>query len=272
MYKLVAMDLDETLLNDQHLVCQRNIDAISQASALGVKIVPSSGRGPGYLGNILEALDLEKENEYSILANGAVIIDNGTNEIIHCDPLSYDSMVELFHFGRSKQLGIEIFTPDKVYFYYVSDSEKERCKTFGKNYAFCEDDNIEIFKNQTIFKMLFVKEDMPYLLSLQDELKPITDNKITVSFSSDRYIELNTLGVNKGKGLKHLANYLNIDIEETIGIGDNFNDMQLIEAAGLGVVVANAREELKEKADYICKSDNNEGGVAEAIETFILNK
>lgn len=271
MYKIVAMDLDETLLNDHHQICERNKMAIQKAKALGVKIVPCSGRGPGFLGSILEELDLEKANEYSILANGGVIVDNANNDIIHCDPLDYDSLEKLFHFGRERNLGIEIFTPDNVYFYYCDENEITRCRSFGKNLVFKEEDDIEIFKDMITFKMLFVKNDMPYLLSLQKELEPITNNKVCVSFSSERYVELNRLGVNKGKGLKHLANYLNIDIQDTIGIGDNFNDIDLIETAGLGATVSNAKVEAKQKANYHCVSDNNEGGVGEVIEKFILN-
>ncbi len=101
---------------------------------------------------------------------------------------------------------------------------------------------------------------------------PITEGNIAVSFSSNRYLELNRIGIDKGVGLRHLANYLNIAIEDTIAIGDNLNDWQMIEAAGLGCAVANAREEIKAISKYVCHSDNNEGAVAEVIETFILNK
>ena len=91
-----------------------------------------------------------------------------------------------------------------------------------------------------------------------------------VSYSSNRFIEFNHTGVNKGTGLMSLAGMLGVKTEETIAIGDNFNDLSMIKAAGLGVGVANSIEGIKKDCDYITKASNDEGAVAEVIEKFIL--
>ncbi|MDF9825509.1 Cof subfamily protein (haloacid dehalogenase superfamily) [Breznakia sp. PF5-3] len=271
MYKLLAMDLDETLFNDQHQIDEGNKKAIAKAREKGVKIVPCSGRGPGFLGTLYDDLDINQEQEYSILCNGAIVIENKTNKIISCSPLTYEKAKELYKFGRSKNLCVQIFTPENVHVFHPDEKEKERIMNFGNNIVFHDDDNIEIFKDETIIKLLFEKEDsMDFLRSLEPELIPITDNFITVSFSSNRYLELNALGIHKGIGLLNLANYLNIDISETIGVGDNYNDVGLIEDAGLGVAVQNAIEPIKNIADVITKTTNNESAIAEVIDTYIL--
>lgn len=120
--------------------------------------------------------------------------------------------------------------------------------------------------------MIFERKDMKYLQSLEKALLPITENAISISFSSNRYMEINRLGIHKGLGLQNLAEYLNVDMKDTIGIGDNLNDIGLIKEAGLGAAVNNAVDEIKNIADYICEADNNEGAVGEVIEKFILNQ
>ncbi|MFR6100713.1 MAG: HAD hydrolase family protein, partial [Longibaculum sp.] len=118
--------------------------------------------------------------------------------------------------------------------------------------------------------VLFETRDMEYLQSLEPLMQDIVKDEVDVSYSSMRYMELNLKGVNKGQGLHDLARLLNIPIEATIAVGDNFNDMAMLEAAGLSVAAGNAVEEVKALCDYTTKADCNEGVVAELIEKFIL--
>lgn len=272
MYKLVAIDLDETLYDDNHIIPQRNIDAINKAKALGVKIVPCSGRTPKFLNNLYSDLDIDENEEYSILGNGGITIENKSNRTIKIHPLPFHKAKELFEFGRAHDLCVQIFLKDQIYVYYADENEKNTIKNFGNVLTFLEKDDLSVIEGKEIIKLLFEKEDMPYLRTLEEPLKPITEGEISVSFSSNRYIELNCHGINKGLGLHDLAEYLNIDISETIGIGDNLNDKELIEQAGLGCAVANAIPLIKEKAEYVCTANNNEGAVGEVIEKFILNQ
>lgn len=270
MYKIVSLDLDETLLDVNKNCCDRNLKAIYEAQKLGVKVVPSSGRTPGFLGTTLQDLNIDKENEYSILGNGSIVVDNGTNEVIFCAPIPFDMVRQLFTFGKEKGLGIQIFTPENVYFYYTNEEEWNRICHLGNNLVRRFDDSCEDLKDKTIIKMLYQKADMPYLKSLAEEMKEMVEGRITISFSSGRYLELNQYGIHKGIGLKALADHLHIDMKDTIGIGDNYNDLGLIQSAGLGCAVANAIEEVKEIASYVCESDCAQGGVGEVIENFIL--
>ena len=100
----------------------------------------------------------------------------------------------------------------------------------------------------------------------------IRDRCVTVSYSSNQYMEFNALGIDKGKGLIDLANKLGIDIKDTIAIGDNYNDISMLKASGLAVGANNAAEDVKNICDYVTMADNNEGVVAEVIERYIFNE
>lgn len=271
MYKLIAIDLDETLFNAQHKIDDENKKAIALAIEKGIKIVPCSGRGPGFLGTLYDDLGINNEQEYSILCNGAIVIENHTSNIISCSPLAYEKALELFAFGRSKDLCVQIFTPDKVYVYFADEEEREVIKHFGDNIIFLDTDETAFLKDEVIIKVLFEKPDsLAYLQTLEEELKPLTEGHITVSFSSNRYLELNALGIHKGIGLLSLANHLGIDISETIGVGDNYNDLGLLEDAGLGVAVQNAIAPVKAIADVVTIADHNQSAIAEVIYEYVL--
>lgn len=277
MYKLVAFDLDGTFFGDDHAVIQRNIDAIKAGMKLGVVMAPCSGRGPGFLSNLFDVLDLNKENEYCILGNGAIIIENDTGKPIYCDKLDHDTVEKVLAYAYEQKLNAQVFTPEQIYFYFTDELEKSRVKGFettnsSHHTVFMETLDTDILKDKTVFKVLYQRIDMEYLHSIKPEIEAIQEGHLDVSFSSDRYLEINVKGTNKGSGLQYLANYLDIPMEETIGIGDSYNDLEMIADAGLGCAVANAIEPAKKIANYICESDHNHGGVGEVIEKFILNK
>ena len=130
--------------------------------------------------------------------------------------------------------------------------------------------NLDFLRHNRLIKILYMSKDFEYLKELEKKMRPMT-TEVDTTFSSDLYLEFNAKGISKGAALMRLAAYLGIKPEETIAVGDSHNDVEMIEAAGLGVYMANADEALKPHANYITKANNNEGGVAEVIEKFILN-
>ena len=125
-------------------------------------------------------------------------------------------------------------------------------------------------KDTPIAKILFQNTDMTYLQQIAKQMKPITKDKVSVSYSSNRYLELNAIGVDKGLGLRELAAHLGIAIEDTMAIGDNLNDYAMLKDAGVAVAVANAVAEIQAISDYVTKANCNEDAVAEAIQKFIF--
>ena len=272
-YKLIACDMDETLLNDNHEICKRNIEMIKRAKEeYGVKFVPATGRGYKSIQKDLQTLGLyDKENEYVLSFNGGAITENHGNKMLKFRGISFSKMKEIFEFGLTKNVCQHVYTKEKVYVYNVSESERERLLYLNFDYTIMSENTVDFLEKEEISKILFQNTDVPYLMSLEAEIKMITDNFCDVSYSSNRYMEFNALGVNKGQGLIDLAKMLNIDIKDTIAVGDNYNDMSMLKVAGLSVEANNAVEDIKKICDYTTKADNNEGVVAELIERFIIN-
>lgn len=270
-YKLIASDMDETLLNDQHEICQRNIDLIMKAKEKGVKFVPATGRGFMSIQRDLKILGLYDEiGEYVISFNGGALTENKENRLLAFEGLSFEKTKEIFEFGLNCDVCQHIYTKDKVYVFNLSDSEAERIKNQKVECTILEENNIDFLKDEPIAKILYQNTDVPYLMSLEPKMKSIWEGECAVSYSSNRYMEFNKIGIDKGKGLKQLAEKLGIDIADTIAVGDNYNDMPMLKVAGLSVAAQNAVQDVKDACDITTQADNNEGVIAEIIERFIL--
>lgn len=268
-YKLIACDLDETLLDSHHGICQRNIELIHKARSLGVKFVPTTGRLFTSVDGVLELLGLDDlAEEYVISANGGIITENKNNQILKMSGLTFEKAKELFEFGKNYDICIQIHTIENIYMFNLN--EDERSRVVGQGVCFEEFENFDTLKDKHIVKVLYETTDVTYLESLAPLLTDIIKDEVSLSYSSSRYMELNQLGVDKGQGLRELAEMLNIPIEATIAIGDHYNDQAMLEAAGLSVAAGNAIDDIKTICDYITIADHNEGVVAEVIEKFIL--
>lgn len=271
MYRLIACDLDETLLNDQHQICQKNIEAIKKATAMGVKFIPATGRGYTSIENVLQTLDLYgKKGEYVLSFNGCALTENSDGKLLAFDGLNFDLAKALFQFGLKKDVCIQVYTKDMVYVYRFNDDERERFHRQGSLYREIATPDITFLKDEPIAKVLYENLDIPYLQSFEKEMASITEGNIAVSYSSNRYVEFNRLGVNKGDAMLKLAAILGIKQEETIAVGDHYNDLPMLMKAGLSVAAGNAVEDVKKVCDYVCHNTNNEGVLAEVIERFIL--
>jgi Cof subfamily protein (haloacid dehalogenase superfamily) len=270
-YKLIASDMDETLLNDQHQICQRNIDLIKKAKAKGIKFVPATGRGFMSIQHDLQTLGLYDESEeYVISFNGGALSENKGNRLMRFEGLSFEKTKQIFEYGLNCDVCQHVYTKDKVYIFNLSESEAQRIKNQKLECEIMTENSIDFLKGEPISKILYQNTDVPYLMSLEPQMKDIWEGACAVSYSSNRYMEFNKIGVDKGCGLQHLCNLLNIDISEVIAVGDNYNDMPMLKVAGLSVAAQNAVDDVKRACDVTTNADNNEGVIAEVIERFIL--
>lgn len=272
MYKLIACDLDETLLNDQKKICARNLEAIKRAKQLfNTYFVPATGRGYSGFNEVLVSLDVyQKPDEYIIANNGSILCENKNFKELSFHAIDFEKAKELFAFAYDEDVCIEIYTATSIYVFHVNDEEMQWINRFKTDVKLCESESIAFLKDIKIAKMIFQNTDMKYLRALQEKITPITNGSITTSFSSSRYLELNAFGIDKGKGLKDLAAHLNIDMKDTIAIGDNYNDISMLKVAGLSVAMANAADDIKKVCDIVTQANHNDGGVGEVIEKYIL--
>ena len=271
MYKIIVCDLDQTLLSDDCTVSRGNVEAIQKARALGVKFVPATGRGYRSIENTLKQLDLlDRENEHDISFNGGAITENKGNRLLHFAGIPFSLAEELYRRGQRYTVCIHVYTGDTVYVYRLWQEEIEfLAGRMPVTEVF--ETGLDFLAGQEIVKVLYMNTDYAYLKRIEAELRDITGD-VDVSYSANRYIEFNRRGVNKGAGLLSLAKLLGVSPEETIAIGDNFNDLSMIQVAGLGVGVRNTVEDMKPLCDYITQATSNENAVAEVIEKFVLGQ
>ena len=272
MYRIIASDLDETLLNDEHVVSRRNVEAIRAARELGVKFVPTTGRGYTSVQGTLDELGLrDAADEYVVSFNGGVVVENRGCQILSMHALPFEVASKLYDRGRAyADVCIHVYTLDTVWVYNYNQAEREYV---GRRMNVVETDapTLDFLRDDTIVKVLYMSFVRSYLERIRDELGEVVD-LLDVSFSGSRYMEFNPRGVTKGAGLMALAARLDVSPEEVMAIGDNANDRSMIEAAGLGVGVANVADDVRAYCDYVCEADNNAGGVGEAIEKFVLGR
>ena len=274
MYRLIACDLDETLLDSEHRIPERVRRAIAAARERGARFVPATGRPFESVDGTLSDLGLlDAPGEYVISFNGGVITENAdtAHPLTSCS-LDADVAERLYEEGVARGLCVHVYTLEHVYLYNYWPEERSYIggrmnivETHEPTLGFVEKNG------EVVVKILFMSLDMDELRRTERELDAsgLTDG-LDVVYSSNRYLEFNAPGINKGAGLLKLAELLGIPADETMAIGDNSNDVPMIRAAGLGVAVANASEEARAAAGYVCADDNDAGGVAEAIERFVL--
>lgn len=273
-YKLVVSDLDGTLLSNFH-VPNSNKSSIQRIREKGIKFCITTGRTIQSTKNILKEIGTyNEENEYSILFNGCVIIENKNNKVLFFKGIDFEISNKLFEIGKKYDVMLLVYSIDNCYVWKSYEKEIERQKSYEELLTFMDDLNINFIKekNIQITKIVFVNEDHNYLLKIKEELDKIFGNEISISTSANMYLEINANNVNKGNALEWLANYLKIDMKETIAIGDNSNDIFMIEKAGIGVCVKNGIDILKNKANYVTEKTNDEGAVKEVLDKFILGE
>lgn len=265
MYRLIATDLDETLLTTDKHVSDADIETIRKMK--DVKFVLATGRGFFSIQNTLKEVGLyDMENEFCISYNGGVITENKGNRIIHLEPLGYPDALKLFEIGQKYDVCIHLYTLDNCFAYRIFENERQYLKNRIKVTEF-EGTDISFIKDDIILKVLYCNSNIDYLREIKEELKLEDENDI--SLSANRYLEFNRKGVNKGLGLRKLAEYLNIPIEETIAVGDSLNDLTMIKEAGLGIGVKNSTIEIISDCDVILDSTNNQSPISEIYERFI---
>ena len=272
MYKIIVCDLDETLISRDRTISPENVKAIKAATKAGVKFVPATGRGYNSVHNTLQELGLDQQpGQYTISYNGGAITENKDEKLLYFQGITFEEAEAIYQRGlQYDHICIHIYTPDQV---WVRNFYPEEIEYLASRQPCTEifNDDIEFLRGKEIVKAIYMNTDYDYLKRIEGEIADLTGN-MDVSYSSNRYMEINRKGVSKGSGLQRLCDILHVDIKDTIAIGDNFNDLSMIKAAGLGVGVANTIEQMKKECDVITENDCDHSAVAEVINQFIFNQ
>ena len=267
MIKLIASDIDETIIRDDQIVPERNKKAIKQAIDKGIIVMLATGRGPYEIFDIPEQAGVIADDRFVICCNGAVTMNVKTKEIVDVVDMDFSYARNVFNYAYENNLTFYIYTLDKKYGLNLTDDTI----VAEKHINLIDTDNIDFLENEIILKVIIKNKNMNVLQALEVDIARITNYELEITYSSNMYMEINARGVNKAVALKKVCDYYNISMENVLAIGDNYNDVAMLEEAGTSVAVKNARLQVKESADYVAFHDNNEGAVGEAIEKFVLN-
>ncbi|KRO00155.1 Cof-type HAD-IIB family hydrolase [Companilactobacillus kimchiensis] len=250
-YKLIAIDIDGTLLNDKQKITKENIQAIRQALNKGIKVVLCSGRAyDGVIGNAQE-IGLNGPDQYMIYFGGN-IIQNYDDQIIYQKALHNEDCEEIANFLMDHKIHFDLIDNKGTHYDSYQDwIEKHMLDT-----------NLGIVK----FLLRTHKHD---LTKMADLIHTTYDGNYFVVQTSDQEIEMFPKDVNKGIALEYLVKHLKIDIKQVMAIGDMDNDLPMLKRVGLSVAMGNATDEVKE-ISRVETLDNNHSGVAAAINKYIL--
>lgn len=274
MYKLVATDMDETFLDHDHQIPEANIRAMQRMKELGVLFVPSSGRWYSSIMDNFAHLDPALlEGSYVISYNGGFINRVGDpNPLTSCG-IGRACAEELYALGRELGKCMHVNVADGHVF--VCDApEAERTyleKISGvTHFSSAEHTDLSFLDSRDIVKLIFMDPDFEGLQQLGRELEPMAQRLgVEITFSSKRYLEFMPAGIDKGYGLKKLAEILGIPMDQVIGVGDSANDLAMIKAAGLGVGVANVTDDVRPYCDIVLESTGDDGAFEELVEKYL---
>ena len=248
--RLIAADMDGTLLDDEKGIPEENLRAFRACAAQGIEIVPATGR-------TMRGLPDELRNlpgvHYAILTNGAQVVDLAKNEIIDSCRIPVALAEKIMMMART--------SPDEImYDVYVGGIGYTMPEFYNDVYKYVSSEGLAELVRRTRDT---VPDNIAYLKErVREELSKLPG--ILVSSSIPNNLEINAEGADKGGALLRLAARLGIARESTMGFGDGENDLSMIRMAGIGVAMENGHESVKEAADYITKT-NNEAGVAKAL-------
>jgi len=262
-YKLMAVDIDGTLLNSKGEITPRTVKAIRNGVEKGLIFTIATGRpiqGVEYLNDIL-GLDLPY-----ITYNGAMAVLGKSRKILWEQKLSPRDARDIINIGQKFDVSMMIWKDNCLYVNRFDEkSEKYRSQSRVKPVIY--NDVNEITENG-VTKILWY-EDQDKLEKYLKELGNYLSGNVTYFTSLPYFLEFVDKRASKAIALEKLGQYFNIKQSEIIAVGDGFNDISMIEYAGLGVAMGNSHETIKQKADFVTLSNDNDG-IAYVIEKFVL--
>jgi len=271
-YKLLALDLDGTLLDDEENISDNNIYWIQKAAEKGVRIIVTTGRSYNSAKQYLEKINVPHP---TIAFNGAVIRDG--SEILQKITLKDGLLQELFRFLRDMEYSPMVYTADGYKYYETFGRYTEDFLSFSKNFEseLKKIAHLSQRKWDNVMRLSVVtgEHDVPLLHA---ELKKRFGNRIRTIDTFFRgwkfwIFEILDKNCSKANGIHYLCTRFGIAQKEVIAVGDNHNDLDMITWAGLGIAMRNGLEAVLREADYVTEHTNNEDGVAEVIQKFLFS-
>ncbi len=288
MYKLVAVDLDGTMLNRYGIVTEETKKIIKETIEKGTDVIIASGRPIDSIKTIAEEIG---SKNYFIAGNGSLIYDIKKDEVIYEKFLDKQKILEIIDICENNSISYNIYTEETIlakkleynvlYYYKENLKKEEKNKT---NITIVEDMKkyIQDSPNNKFLKLTICDESKSIFNSIIRKLREISNidvldvghmSRKTIKQGTEDisieyyYTEISLKDVDKWNAIEYLINKIGIEKEEVIAIGDNINDKKMIENAGLGIAMGQSTPIVRQIADYITEN-NDEDGVKKALEKY----
>lgn len=280
--KLVASDLDGTLIDHNNLIPSKNLDAINSIHNKQINFAICTGKTYSITKDICEKCNAS----YGIFGNGTQIINLKTGEEIYKNILPIDTFNICYKIAKQFNLHVHIYTDSEVITEKLMYMDLRNYKLNGskdsRSLTFKTVDNIKDYINTNrpqIFKLVISSED-----SLESVKNTILD-KLDVSIQHIKktkqfkdviinkeyeYLDVTPKNIGKGYALNYLSNFLHVDSNDIMAIGDNVNDIDMLQSCGIGVTLADSYDEIKKIATYTTTNSVENSGFAEAVNKFVL--
>ena len=266
MYKLIAIDMDGTLLNEKKEISNRCKEDIRILKERGISVVLATGRPFHGILRYIDELNLHDINDFVVTYNGALVQNTNADKVLNSRPLSLNSYKELYTVSKELDVNIHALTESSVL--TPRNNQYTHIESTINQIPIIEGPVEDIVSTTNIIKVMFI-DDPKRLDAIIPLIPDWVKEKYSILRSAPIFLEFLEKGVDKGAGVSLIARQLGIESKEVICIGDAGNDIAMIKYAGLGVAMGNATDEVKSVADYITLS-NEEDGVAHVIEKVIL--
>ncbi len=274
--KAILLDIDGTLTNSKKEITPKTLEALKKAQDSGITLVIASGRPAKGLVQYGNKLDMPNHHGLFVCYNGGQVVDCETDQVLVDFSMTVEEVKAVLH--HIKQFNIrpvitegDYMLVNDVYDCMIKDGDREfnvlQYESRMNGYILKEIPDMEAYVDFPCNKIL-TAGDADYLQEHYEEIRAPFEGKLSSMFTSNFYYEFTPMGIDKGAALRPAMEQLGIKPEECIAFGDAQNDIPMLEYAGIGVCMANGQDKVKEMADYITLS-NEEDGIAEALYKFI---
>lgn len=266
MKKIIAVDIDGTLLDSSKNLSDRTRESLIKAQKKGHIVVIASGRDPKGVEKYAKALKLDEFNGLISNYNGCQVSNFKTKKVLVNHLLDYNILKDYIEFSKNLKADYIFYIDNKIH----TTSKNSKIVEFTANMTHMDlviNDNLLDIIDYPLNNVILAQEDPNVLDDIESKIRDRFDKDLNIVRSTENYLEAMPKGYSKGTSLIEIANYYELLIDDIIAFGDERNDIEMIKDAGTGVAMANAVDIIKDLADYITLS-NDDDGIAYYLEKF----
>ncbi|MFD2117277.1 Cof-type HAD-IIB family hydrolase [Paenibacillus yanchengensis] len=264
-YNLIALDIDGTLINDQHEITEEMQSTIAALLGAGADVVLCTGRGPTSTIPILNKLSLTGS---AIVHNGSVVIEAGTKQVLYENGFSIVELFPFITYCRQHDINFDVNTALQMMIETTTPELTQMYIDYEESPVLCSD--LDRLEQQVVKMTVFAEES---IISEVEAIWATWDlpEQLQLIRSGEQFLDIQSKTASKGNALEAYAKLKQIDRSQVIAIGNYFNDVSMLQFAGLGVAMGNSPDEVKELADYVTDTNNNDGA-AKALRKYVWNE